>query len=507
MEDFADRRSGNLPGNGDFVDRRKGERRSGNPGVTPLIERRAENLAKSFRRAGDRLSEFSPMHEGRLIKVVGERLEAVGCDGGIGSRYQIQSAHSRVDAEVVGFSGSVSLLMAESPLNSIAPGAIVVPKLSGDRMAVGDELIGRVLDGSGAFIDRLPPAVLPDRVSIRGESRNPLDRLPVTQMLDVGVRAINACTTVGKGQRIGLFAGSGVGKTTLMGMMTRHTDADVVVIAMVGERGKEVREFIENVLGPEGLRKSVVVATPADDPPLRRIRGAWRATAVAEYFRGRGKNVLLLMDSLTRFAQAQREIGLAIGEPPVTRGYTPSVFSALPSLVERAGNGSEDEGSITAVYTVLTEGDDPNDPIADSARSFLDGHIQLSRENAESGIYPAIDLESSVSRSMNAVASELHVRAAQSIRRLYSHFRKNKDLISVGAYREGSDQELDIAIRAWPRICDFISQIEAEPVSISQSVAEMQILLSAAAGVADAGASAAGVSETTASAVNGALSE
>lgn len=472
MEEFVERRVHDLGPTHRKVDSVAGE----------FVERRSESLAQSFRRAGERLSDFAPMHEGKLIKVIGERLEAVGCDGGIGSRYQVQGADSKVDVEVVGFSGTVSLLMAESPLNSIAPGAKVMPRLGGDRMAVGDELIGRVLDGSGQFIDRLPAAVLPDRISIRGERRNPLDRKPVSEILDVGVRAINGCTTVGKGQRIGLFAGSGVGKTTLMGMMTRHTAADVVVIAMVGERGKEVREFIENVLGPEGLSKSVVVATPADDPPLRRIRGAWRATAIAEYFRKQGKDVLLLMDSLTRFSQAQREIGLAIGEPAVTRGYTPSVFSALPALVERAGNGADGEGSITAVYTVLTEGDDPNDPIADSARSFLDGHIQLSRENAESGIYPAIDLESSVSRSMNAVVSDLHLEAARSIRHLYSYYRRNKDLISVGAYRPGSDRQLDLAIKAWPKICEFIGQPEGEAMSIGESVAEMQILLNVASG-------------------------
>lgn len=461
----------------DFV-----ERRADKLGLPPsnnenFIERRAENLARSFRQAGNRISEFSPRQEGKLIKVVGERLEAVGCDGGIGSRYEIRAAEGSVDAEVIGFSGAVSLLMAESPLKGIAPGATVAAKLGGDRMAVGAEMIGRVLDGSGSFIDSLPSSILTDRVSIRGESRNPLNRAPVSQVLDVGVRAINACATVGKGQRIGLFAGSGVGKTTLMGMMTRHTAAEVVVIAMVGERGKEVREFIERVLGAEGLRKSVVVATPADDPPLRRIRGAWRATAIAEYFRAQGRDVLLLMDSLTRFAQAQREIGLAMGEPPVTRGYTPSVFSALPALVERAGNGGLGEGSITAVYTVLTEGDDPNDPIADSARSFLDGHIQLSRESAESGIYPAIDLESSVSRSMSAVASEPHLQSAKQIRHLYAHYRRNRDLISVGAYRQGSDPELDMAIAAWPKVRQFICQSEEQAVSISQSVAEMQILL------------------------------
>jgi flagellum-specific ATP synthase len=293
----------------------------------------------------------------------------------------------------------------------------------------------------------------------------------------VGVRSINALFSVGRGQRIGLFAGSGVGKSTLLGMMTRFTRADVVVVGLIGERGREVKEFVEDNLGAAGLARSVVVATPADCSPLLRLHGAWRATAIAEYFRERGCQVLLLMDSLTRFAQAQREIGLAIGEPPATKGYPPSVFGRLPQLVERAGTGAEGGGSITAFYTVLAEGDDENDPIVDASRAILDGHIMLSRDMAESGIYPPINIESSISRSMTRITSPQHLGAAQKFREIVACYLRNRDLITVGAYRAGSDPQLDRAVRLWPRVEAFLRQSTQAAVSFEESIAQLETLL------------------------------
>jgi flagellum-specific ATP synthase len=306
---------------------------------------------------------------------------------------------------------------------------------------------------------------------MHGEPINPLHRIPITEPLDVGVRAINGLLTIGRGQRVGLFAGSGVGKSILMGLMARFTSANVVVVALIGERGREVKEFVDQILGAEGLRKSVVVATPADDPPLMRLHGAWRASAIAEHFRDQGQHVLLLMDSLTRFAQAQREISLAIGEPPVTRGYPPTVFTQIPHLVERAGNGTPAAGgSITAIYTVLVEGDDHNDPIADSARAILDGHIVLSRELADMGVYPAIDIEASISRSMVNVAGREHLLAARRFKQIYSVYQRNRDLISVGAYARGSDRRIDQAIGLFPALQQYVMQDAAERATWEDSL-------------------------------------
>jgi len=289
----------------------------------------------------------------------------------------------------------------------------------------------------------------------------------------VGIRAINSLLSVGRGQRLGLFAGSGVGKSVLLGMMTRYTNADVVVVGLIGERGREVKEFVDNILGEEGLERSVVVAVPADQPPLRRMHGAMLATSIAEYFRDQGKQVLLLMDSLTRFAQAQREIGLAINEPPATKGYPPSVFAKLPQLVERAGNGDKGGGSITAFYTVLAEGDDHNDPIADAARAILDGHVVLSRRIAETGQYPAIDIEASVSRAMNEITTREHRLAAREFKQLYSLYQQNRDLISVGAYEPGSDENIDLAIQAMPMLQEFLRQDMHICVDLEQSLSEL----------------------------------
>jgi len=435
----------------------------------------AQLLNERNTRIGQRLSALASTltpakltEEGSLVRMVGIKLEAVGCQAPIGSRCRIITDEgTSIQAEVVGFSDGTLSLMPEGNLSGVRLGARVVPLNTGGVVEVDDQLLGRVIDGAGNPIDGAGPLRCAHHVPLRGAPINPLDRSPIKEPLDVGVRAINALLTLGEGQRLGLFAGSGVGKSTLLGMMTRHTEADVVVVSLVGERGREVREFVDDILGPQGMARAIVVATPADDLPLMRVHGAWRATAIAEYFGNRGKKVLLLMDSLTRVAQAQREIGLAVGEPPVAKGYPPSVFSLLPAMVERAGKGHK--GSITAVYTVLVEGDDFDDPVSDASRAILDGHIVLSRLVAESGLFPAIDIESSVSRLMTSIVDEHQQQAAREIKRLYSTFAQNRDLINIGAYQTGTDEDIDRAIVAAPHIRDFIAQNEASKVSMDDA--------------------------------------
>ncbi len=416
--------------------------------------------AGRIRGLGERLSGGRGLVvEGKLTRMVGLTLEAVGCRAAIGGRCDvINAAGERVEAEVVGFAGESLYLMSTGDIRGLEPDARVVPTGRVSEAAVGEELLGRIIDGSGRPLDGKGLLHADERRPLNGGYINPLARAPIREPLDVGIRAINSLLSVGRGQRLGLFAGSGVGKSVLLGMMTRYTDADVVVVGLIGERGREVKEFVDNILGEEGLRRAVVVAVPADQPPLRRMHGAMLATAIAEHFRDQGKNVLLLMDSLTRFAQAQREIGLAINEPPATKGYPPSVFAKLPQLVERAGNGDHGGGSITAFYTVLTEGDDQNDPIADAARAILDGHIVLSRRLADSGQYPAIDIEASVSRAMNEITDVAHQRAAREFKQLYSLYQQNQDLISVGAYEVGSNDQIDLAIGAMPSLREFLHQ-------------------------------------------------
>jgi len=419
--------------------------------------------------------------EGRLTRMVGLTLEAVGCHASIGARCLIEAAGgNRIEAEVVGFSGETTYLMPTGDLHGLTPNARVRPTGQVSEALVGDGLLGRVLDATGRPIDGKGRLETTDRVPLMGRPLNPLLRQSIYESLDVGVRAINALTTVGRGQRMGLFAGSGVGKSVLMGMMTRYTDADVVVVGLIGERGREVKGFVQQILGTAGLSRAVVVAAPADQPPLMRMHGAWLTTAIAEYFRDRGLKVLLLMDSLTRFSQAQREIGLAIGEPPATRGYPPSVFSRLSQLVERAGNSDTGDGSITAFYTVLTEGDEHNDPVADAARAILDGHLVLSREIAESGLYPAIDIEASVSRLMHEIAAPEHQQAGQWFRQLYSTYRQNRDLIAVGAYQGGSDPRIDAAIRSHPHLLGFLQQDFDQAVNFGESIEQLDLLRTAA---------------------------
>ena len=433
-----------------------------------------EHLELCHRRIGD---SRGLVVEGRLTRMVGLTLEAVGCRAAIGGRCDVIGGNNnRIEAEVVGFSGESLYLMPTGDIRGLEQDARVIPTGRVCEAVVGDHLLGRVIDGAGQPLDGKGSIHTDERRPLTGETFNPLARTPIREPLDVGVRAINALLSVGRGQRLGLFAGSGVGKSVLLGMMTRYTNADVVVVGLIGERGREVKEFVENILGEEGLKKAVVVAVPADNPPLRRLHGAMLATSIAEHFRDQGKQVLLLMDSLTRFAQAQREIALAIHEPPATKGYPPSVFAKLPQLVERAGNGDKGGGSITAFYTVLAEGDDQNDPIVDAARAILDGHIVLSRRLADMGHYPAIDIEASVSRAMNDITQPDHQEAARSFKHLYSIYQQNRDLISVGAYESGNSEQIDLAISAMPALTDFLRQGMSTSVTLKESLAQLRAL-------------------------------
>ncbi len=440
---------------------------------------RAKPWARTLSQARERMAGAGEVVvEGTLNRMVGMTLEAVGCEVAVGGRCLIDTSEGRqVEAEVVGFSGDKLFLMPTGDIRGLMPGARVVPTRSVMEVPVGDELLGRVLDGAGKPLDGLGELRCTERRSLTGEPLNPLMRRAIRDPLDVGVRSINALLTVGGGQRIGLFAGSGVGKSVLLGMMTRYTKADVTVVGLIGERGREVQDFVSNTLGPDGMRRAVVVATPADNTPLMRLHGAWLATSIAEYFRDRGLKVLLLLDSLTRFAQAQREIALAIGEPPATKGYPPSVFARLPQLVERAGNSDRGVGSITAFYTVLAEGDDQNDPIADAARAILDGHIVLSRQLAEMGLYPAIDVEASISRAMHQIATREQLDLAMRFKQVYSTYQQNRDLITVGAYRRGSDPRVDLAVEQWPKILEFLRQDMYEPVGIETSYGDLRKLV------------------------------
>ena len=413
---------------------------------------------------------------GKLIRGIGLTLEAVGCQLPVGSQCMVQTIDGEIEAEVVGFGDHITYLMPTEAVRGIVPGSRVLPLNRDSGLSVGLGMLGRVVDGNGLPLDGLGPIESSERVPTTKPPINPLARRTIAEPMDVGVRAINAITTVGVGQRMGLFAGSGVGKSVLLGMMTRGAKADVVVVGLVGERGREVKEFIHDILTEEERQRAVVVAAPADTSPLMRLKGCETAVTIAEYFRDQGMNVLLLIDSLTRYAMAQREIALAVGEPPATKGYPPSVFARLPALVERAGNGSENQGSITAFYTVLTEGDDLQDPIADSARAILDGHIVLSRSLAESGHYPAIDIEASISRVMPQVVSEEHLFQARRIRQVYSTYQQNRDLITLGAYTRGTDARVDLAINAEPAINALLQQGMKQVTAYDESLEAMSKL-------------------------------
>ena len=435
---------------------------------------------------------------GTLTRLAGLVLEATGIRVPVGSQCLVSmKSQAPVLAEVVGFSNERAFLMPAGDVHGLSSGASVVPapayiavprlgeRRQTDRAAgygmlrlpLGDGLLGRVVDAHGAPMDRRGPIEDVTSQALDRQPINAMDRAPVRDMLDTGVRAINALLTVGRGQRIGLFAGSGVGKSVLLGMMARYTQADVIVVGLIGERGREVKEFIEDILGEEGRARSVVVAAPADAPPLLRMQGAAYATAIAESFRDKGRHVLLLMDSLTRYAMAQREIALAIGEPPATKGYPPSCFAKLPQLVERSGNGLHGVGSITAFYTVLTEGDDQQDPIADAARAILDGHIVLSRSLAEAGHFPAIDIEQSASRVMHNVVSKAHFEMARRFRAINSRYEKGRDLVQIGAYVSGSDPALDESIRLHEAMADFLQQDMFAASPLPASVQEMTVAM------------------------------
>ncbi len=432
---------------------------------------RCREWRQRLERYRHRLATPTPLVvEGKLSRMVGLTLEAVGCQAPVGGRCWVETAYrERIEAEVVGFAGEHLYLMPVGDIYGLEPKCRVIPSGQPSVARVGMGLLGRVLDGAGRPLDGRGALQYECTRPLQGRPLNPLLRQPVAEPLDVGVRAINALLTVGRGQRLGLFAGTGVGKSVLLGMMTRFTSAEVVVVGLIGERGREVNDFVRNILGPEGLARAVVVATPADQPPLMRLHGALLATAIAEHFRDQGKDVLLLMDSLTRYAQAQREVALAIDEPPATKGYPSSVFAKLPSLVERAGCGEVGKGAITAFYTVLVEGDDSNDPIADAARGILDGHIVLSRELAESGHYPAIDIEASISRVMADIVPETQLEAARRLKKQYSLYQSNRDLITLGAYQAGSDPRIDQAIALQPKIAEYLQQNMHEAVSLEQS--------------------------------------
>ena len=453
-----------------------------------------------FDRARSNVASGSTLEvRGTLTRLAGLVLEATGIRVPVGSQCVVSmKSREPVLTEVVGFSGDRAFLMPAGDVHglssgaSVAPAAAYVPVLrlgtpdpeahfphSGMlRLPLGDGLLGRVVDSQGMPMDRQGPIMNVNSKPLDRKPINAMDRAPVREALDTGVRAINALLSVGRGQRIGLFAGSGVGKSVLLGMMARYTQADVIVVGLIGERGREVKEFIEDILGADGRARSVVVAAPADAPPLLRMQGAAYATAIAESFRDQGKHVLLLMDSLTRYAMAQREIALAIGEPPATKGYPPSCFAKLPQLVERSGNGLNGVGSITAFYTVLSEGDDQQDPIADAARAILDGHIVLSRALAESGHYPAIDVEQSASRVMHNVVSREHFELARRFRAVYSKYEKGRDLVQIGAYAHGSDPALDEAIVLHPSMQQFLQQDMYESAPFSTVTDELMVSMS-----------------------------
>ena len=439
-----------------------------------MINRAAHKL-KSI--AG-KLTVPEPQRYGVVQKIVGMTIEAIGLNAPLGSICLIENSDgNRSQAQIVGFSEDAILMMSFSGPIGIEPEAKVYVRNSSDVALVGNSALGRVLDAAGLPIDGGNHIFGLEEVPLESEALNPMRRKPIEKKFDVGIRAINSLLTLGCGQRIGLIAGSGVGKSVLLGMMTKFSIADVIVIGLIGERGREVKEFIEMTLGPEGLKRAVVVAAPSDNSPLLRLRATNLAHSYAEFFRGQGKNVLLLVDSLSRVAHAQREIGLAVGEAPTSKGYPSSVFSMLPKLIERTGTGEDSEGTITAIYTVLAEGDDLNDPIVDLARASLDGQIALNRELADAGHFPAIDISGSVSRLMPLLIEKENQQLALNFRRMWSIYEENKDLVRVGAYQPGSDPELDQAISKKDQVMEFLRQDMNESAKIDQSVLDLRKLI------------------------------
>ncbi|MCL2197704.1 MAG: flagellar protein export ATPase FliI [Defluviitaleaceae bacterium] len=448
----------------------------------------AEGQSKSRSKTGARVSILDKYKAvldknyirklGKVSQVVGLTIESIGPDVNIGQTCLIRAGKygDAVLAEVVGFKNNNILLMPLGNMQGVGPGNLVEAQERPITVDVSDSLLGRVLDGLGRPMDNLPPIDDGEAYNVTNPAPDPLSRNRIEDPLMLGVKAIDGLLTIGKGQRVGIFAGSGVGKSTLMGMIARNTKADINVIALVGERGREVREFMEKDLGEEGLKRSVLVIATSDTPALVRLKAAEVATSVAEYFREQGKDVMLLMDSLTRYAMAQREVGLAIGEPPVSRGYTPSVFSMIPRLLERAGNS--DKGSITGLYTVLVDGDDITEPVTDTARSVLDGHIMLSRKIANRNHYPSIDILASVSRCMSDIVDGEHKKAANELKKSMAVYANSEDLINIGAYVKGSSQEIDDAISKHSAINEFLTQGTDEKISIEDSITMLKEIVS-----------------------------
>jgi len=416
-------------------------------------------------------------YRGKVSKVVGLTIESNGPEVSIGEICKVSTVKSKeeINAEVVGFKDNKVLLMPLGDMGGVGPDSLVTATGSPLKVGVGEALIGRIVDGLGNPIDDKGNIEFKEYYPVNAQPPHPLQRNRIDSPMSLGVKSIDGLLTIGKGQRVGIFAGSGVGKSTIMGMIARNTKADINVIALIGERGREVREFIEKDLNEEGLSRSVVIVATSDQPALARLKGAMVATAIAEYFRDQGKDVLLFMDSLTRFAMAQREIGLAIGEPPVSRGYTPSVFSVMPKLLERSGNS--DKGSITGLYTVLVEGDDLSEPVTDAARGILDGHIVLSRDLANKNQYPAIDILASVSRVMSDVIDDKHKKTANEIKRIMAVYKQAEDLINIGAYVKGSNPKIDFAIEKMENILAFIQQRTEDKVDFEEVLEELYSIL------------------------------
>ncbi len=429
----------------------------------------------------NKIDRFNPENvvsfSGRVSRFDGHMIECNGFPATIGTLCEIiDDNNGSIAAEIIGFRNNNNLLFVHKTGARISVGAKVKVVDEGYLIPVGDQLLGRVFDGIGNTLDNNNDLDLLEKWPLEGVKINPLSRKPVKNKLDVGVRAINSLLTVAQGQRLGIIAGSGVGKSILLGMMTKYTEADVVVVGLIGERGREVGNFVNQVFSSSTKNRTVIVAEPADSSPLLRIRAANRATAIAEYFRSKGKNVLLIMDSLTRVAHARREVGLALGEQPTSKGYPPSVVSLIPNLIERSGTGLENEGSITAFYTVLADGDDTNDPVVDSARAILDGHILLSRQLSQMGVYPAIDVPASISRVMNDIVDEKHVLSSQMFRKYITLYLENRDLIIMGGYTPGQDQDLDHAVQLWPNLIDHINQSSQEKSSFEESIQNLNKL-------------------------------
>ena len=434
----------------------------------PLILEKINKNIKNFSLKEDII------FRGRVSKFDGKILECDGFPSPIGTICKLEcSDKSFVTGEIIGFKDNKNLIATHDANANIVSGAQVEVINSGVNIEVGESLLGRVINAFGEAIDGGNEILTHENWPINGKMINPMERKPIVEPLDVGIKAINSLLTVGRGQRIGIIAGSGVGKSILLGMMSRFTEADVVVVALIGERGREVGAFVNQILNNETKKKTIIIAVPADKSPLLRIKAAERATSISEYFRSKGKNVLLIMDSLTRIAHAKREVGLALGEQPTSKGYPPSVISMLPTLIERTGTGRKNEGSITAFYTILADSDDTNDPVVDTARAILDGHIVLSREHAQMGIFPAIDLNQSLSRVMNSITDQKHQEQAKLIKKLYSLYLENRELILMGGYTAGQNDEIDKAMACWTKICSLIKQGETEKTNYQDSLKKL----------------------------------